>query len=333
MRKLAWGVLSTAKIGREKVIPPMMKGQRTTVVALASRDLARGQEVAKALGIPKVYGSYEEMLADPAVEAVYNPLPNHLHVEWTRKAAEAGKHVLCEKPIDITAKGAEELIAVRDRTGVHIQEAFMVRTHPQWLRVRELVQGGRIGRLSSILGWFSYYNVDPNNIRNMADIGGGGLLDIACYPITTSRFVTGQEPRRVASVIDYDPVMRTDRLGSAILDYDGVQCIFTWSTQLNPRQTMQFMGDKGRIEVEIPFNAPPDRPCRLFVYDAADQGTHVAETIEIPACDQYGVAGDAFSAAIMDGTPQPVPLEDTLLNMRVIDAVRKAGETGQWEKP
>ncbi len=333
MRKLAWGVLSTAKIGREKVIPPMMKGQRTAVVALASRDLARGQEVAKALGIPKVYGSYEAMLADPAVEAVYNPLPNHLHVEWTRKAAEAGKHVLCEKPIDITAKGAEELIAVRDRTGVHIQEAFMVRTHPQWLRVRELVQGGRIGRLTSILGWFSYHNVDPNNIRNMADIGGGGLLDIACYPITTSRFVTGQEPRRVASVIDYDPVMRTDRLGSAILDYDGVQCIFTWSTQLNPRQTMQFMGDKGRIEVEIPFNAPPDRPCRLFVYDAADQGTHIAETIEIPACDQYGVAGDAFSAAIMDGTPQPVPLEDTLLNMRVIDAVRKAGETGQWEKP
>jgi predicted dehydrogenase len=333
MRKLAWGVLSTAKIGREKVIPPMMRGERTRVVALASRDLARGEEVAKALGIPKVFGSYEAMLADPAIEAVYNPLPNHLHVEWTRKAAEAGKHVLCEKPIDITAKGAEELIAVRDRTGVLIQEAFMVRTHPQWLRCRDLVRDGSIGTLRAIYGHFSYHNVDPLNIRNQADIGGGGLLDIACYPITTSRFVSGQEPRRVAAVIDHDPVMRTDRLGSAILDYDGVQCIFTWSTQLVPRQTMQFMGDKGRLEVEVPFNAPNDRPCRLFLYDAPEQGTRVAQIVEIPTCDQYGIAGDAFSAAILDGTPQPIPLEDSLLNMRVIDAVRKAGESGAWERP
>ncbi|MFO1069687.1 MAG: Gfo/Idh/MocA family oxidoreductase [Geminicoccaceae bacterium] len=333
MRKLSWGVLSTAKIAREKVIPPMQRGQRTTVDAIASRDPERARQLAEKLGIARVHASYEALLADPGIEAVYNPLPNHLHVEWTRRAAEAGKHVLCEKPIDIGPAGAEELIRVRDRTGVHIQEAFMVRTHPQWLKARELVQGGRIGTLRAIQGFFSYYLVDPNNIRNKADIGGGGLLDIGCYPINTSRFVTGREPSRVAALIDHDPVMRTDRLGSALLDYDGVQCSFVWSTQLVPRQTMQFVGDKGRLEVEVPFNAPNDRPCRLFVYDAADLGRHVAETIEIPTCDQYGIAGDAFSAAILDGTPQPVPLEDTLANMKVIDAVRRAGASGAWERP
>jgi predicted dehydrogenase len=333
MRKLRWGVLGTARIAREKVVPPMQRGERTTVVAIASRDLAQAERVAAQLGIPRAHGAYEALLADPEVDAVYNPLPNHLHVEWTRRAAEAGKHVLCEKPIDITAKGAEELIAVRDRTGVRIQEAFMVRTHPQWLRCRELVRAGRIGTLKAICGHFSYHNVDPGNIRNRAEIGGGGLLDIGCYPITTSRLVTGREPRRVAAVIEHDPVMRIDRLGSAILDYDGVQCIFTWSTQMVPRQTMQLLGDKGRLEVEVPFNAPNDRPCRLHLYDAGDLGLHVAETIELPTCDQYGIAGDAFSAAILDGTEQPVPLEDSLLNMRVIDAVRRAGAGGGWERP
>lgn len=332
MRKLAWGVLSTAKIAREKVIPPMRKGQRTTVVALASRDLGRAVQVAGRLGIPRAHGSYEALLADPEVEAIYNPLPNHLHVEWSRRAAEAGKHVLCEKPIGITAEAALELIRVRDRTGVRIQEAFMVRTHPQWLMARELVQAGRIGTLRAISGHFSYFNDDPANVRNQAEIGGGGLLDIGCYPITTSRFVTGQEPRRVAALIEHDPVLRTDRLGSALLDYDGVQCSFIWATQTVNRQTMQFIGTTGRLEVELPFNAPNDRPCRLLVYDAQDQGAHVAETIEIPTCDQYGVAGDAFSAAIIEGTPEPVPLEDSLLNMRVIDAVRRAGASGAWER-
>ncbi|HET6469365.1 MAG TPA: Gfo/Idh/MocA family oxidoreductase, partial [Geminicoccaceae bacterium] len=232
MTKLAWGVLSTAKIAREKVVPPLQRSRLCRVDAIASRDVARGREVAERLGIARAYGSYEELLADPDIRIVYNPLPNHLHVEWTRKAAEAGKHVLCEKPIGVTAADAEELIRVRDRTGVRIQEAFMVRTHPQWLRAREIVASGRIGELRAITGFFSYMNTDAGNIRNMADIGGGGLLDIGCYPITTARFVTGREPRRVAAVIDRDPAFRTDRLGSVILDFPGVQCIFGYSTQL-----------------------------------------------------------------------------------------------------
>lgn len=333
MRKLRFGVLSTAKIAREKVIPPMQRTERCEVVALASRDLARGREVAGRLGIRTVYGSYEELLADPAIEAVYIPLPNHLHVPWSIKAAEAGKHVLCEKPIGITAADARSLIEARDRTGVRIQEAFMVRTHPQWLRAREIVEEGRLGELKAIYGHFSYHLTDPKNIRNVLGWGGGGLLDIGCYPITTSRLVTRAEPRRVAALLERDPEMGIDRLGSVLLDFPGVQAIFTYATQLAPRQTMQLIGTRGRLEVEIPFNAPVDRPCRLLIYDGAELGLKVVETIEIPTCDQYGVMADAFAASIQDGTPQPVPLEDSLSNMRVIEAVLRAAESGRFEEP
>jgi predicted dehydrogenase len=256
-------------------------------------------------------------------------------VPWATRAAEAGKHVLCEKPIGLDAREAEALVAVRDRTGVYIQEAFMVRTHPQWLRARELVRSGRLGELRAITGHFSYTNTDPANIRNMADIGGGGLLDIGCYPITTSRFVTGTEPRQVAALVERDPEMGVDRLGSVLLAYPGgVQCAFTYGTQMVPRQTMQFVGTEARLEVEVPFNAPNDRPCRLLIYDAGDKlGAAVAEIVEIPTCDQYGIMADAFAACVLDGAPQPVPLEDSLANMRVIDAVFRAAERGTWERP
>jgi predicted dehydrogenase len=333
MRKLRFGVLGAAKIAREKVIPPLQQAARCEVVALASRDAARGAEVAARLGVARSYGSYEELLADPEVDAVYNPLPNHLHLPWTVKAAEAGKHVLCEKPIGLDAGECERLIDVRDRTGVRIQEAFMVRTHPQWLRARELVRSGRIGELKAIHGHFSYHLTDPANVRNVAEWGGGGLLDIGCYPITTSRFVTGLEPARVAAVIERDPASGIDRLGTAILDYGPVQCCFQYGTQIVPRQTMQFFGTKARLVVEIGFNAPNDVPCRLSLYDAVGLGDTLGEGVEIPACDQYGIMGDAFAAAVQDGTPQPVPLEDSLANMKVIDAVFRAGKDGTWEKP
>jgi predicted dehydrogenase len=333
MRKLRIGVLSTAKIAREKVIPPMQRAARCEVVAIASRDLALAREVAGRLGIAKAYGAYQDLLADPEIDAIYNPLPNQFHVPWTVRAAEAGKHVLCKKPIGLNAVEVEQLIAMQGRTGVRIQEAFMVRTHPQWLRARELVQGGRIGELQAIHGHFSYHLVDPANIRNIAGPGGGGLLDIGCYPITTSRFVTGQEPRRAAALIARDPALGVDRLGSVLLDYDGVQCSFAYATQMVPRQTMQFLGTKARLEVEIPFNAPNDRPCRLLVYDGPSPGLEVTEAIELPVCDQYGVMAGAFAASIQDGAPAPVPLEDSLANMRVIDAVLRAAERGTWEAP
>jgi predicted dehydrogenase len=337
VRKLRFGVLGTAKIAREKVVPPLQRSTRCEVVAIASRDAALARETADRLGIAAAHGSYEALLADPAVAAVYIPLPNHLHVPWATRAAEAGKHVLCEKPIGLDAAEAEALLAVRDRTGVRVQEAFMVRTHPQWLRAREIVRSGRIGELRAVTGHFSYRLTDPANVRNVLDWGGGGLLDIGCYPITTARFVTGTEPRRVAALLERDPAMGVDRLGSVILDFDGgVQCAFTYGTQAAPRQTMQFHGTEARLEVEVPFNAPNDRPCRLFFYEpGADRlGLAATETIEIPACDQYGVMGDAFAACVLDGgAEQPVPLEDSVANMRVIDAVFRAAERGTWERP
>ncbi len=329
---LRWGILSTAKIGIEKVIPAMQKGQYTQVSAIASRDLGRAESAAKELGIPRAYGSYEELCADSEIDAIYNPLPNHLHVSWTIRAAEAGKHVLCEKPIALSAEEASELIAARDRTGVKIQEAFMVRTHPQWIKVLETVRSGAVGEIRSVQGFFSYFNDDPNNIRNILEIGGGGVMDIGCYPITTSRFVYGEEPRRVVALVDRDERFKTDRLTSAILDYPSGQCVFTCSTQLVPYQRMHFFGTKGRMEVEIPFNAPNDRPCRVFV-DGGDLLGREIETMSLDTCDQYTVQGDRFSESILRGEEQPIPLEDAIANMRVIEAVLRSAETGAWEVP
>ena len=311
----------------------MQKGDWTEVTAIASRDLHKAEEVARALGIAKAYGSYEELLADPQIEAVYNPLPNQLHVPWSIKAAEAGKHVLCEKPISMTVAEAKSLLAVQERTGVIIGEAFMVRTHPQWLRTRELIASGRIGSLRSIQGFFSYFNTDPKNIRNIAECGGGGLMDIGCYPINTSRFLFGEEPSRVSATLKNDPNFHVDCLTSAILEFPSGQATFTCSTQLVPYQRMQVLGTKGRIEIEIPFNAPNDRPCRIFIDDGRDLvgGGITIETF--PVCDQYTIQGDVFSKAVREGGQAPVPLTDAIKNMAVIEAVFRAAESGKWEKP
>jgi predicted dehydrogenase len=332
-KKVRWGVLGAASIAVRKVVPGMQKGDRSEITAIASRQKEKAEDAARKLGIAKAYGSYEELLADPEIEAIYNPLPNHLHVPWSIRAAEAGKHVLCEKPIGLTASEARQLREVRDRRGVKIGEAFMVKTHPQWLATRELVRNGRIGKLRAIIGAFSYYNRDPLNVRHNVEWGGGGLLDIGCYPITTSRFLFGQEPLRVTGLIEKDPEFGTDRLASGMMDFPNGQSIFTCGTQIVPYQRMQFLGTKGRIEIEIPFNAPPDQPTRLFVDDGSDLHGGSVETIVIPACDQYTIQGDAFSRAIRQGTEVPVPLEDAIANMAVIDAIFRAAKGGSWEKP
>jgi predicted dehydrogenase len=329
---IRWGVLSTAAIGLKKVIPGMQRGQYSTVTAIASRNLTRAQEAATGLGIPTAYGSYEELLADPNIDAIYNPLPNQLHVPWTIRAAQAGKHVLCEKPLGLTAAEAETLLAVRVETGVKIGEAFMVNCHPQWVRLRELLDEKRIGDVRAITGFFSYFNNDPGNIRNNVESGGGALYDIGCYMIHASRYAFRQEPRRVVSLIERDPQMHTDRLTSAIMDFAGGQSIFTCSTQLVQYQRVHFLGTKGRIEIEIPFNAPPDRPTRLFI-DGGDLFGADLTTETFPVCDQYTLQGDAFSKAILDGTEVPVPLEDGIGNMAVIDAIFRSAESSQWETP
>jgi predicted dehydrogenase len=331
-RKIRWGVLSTASIGIRKVLPAMQQGTLTEVAAVASRDLAKARETASTLRIPKAYGSYEELLADPGIDAIYNPLPNQFHVPWTIKAAEAGKHVLCEKPISLTVAEAETLLSVRDRTGVKIGEAFMIRSHPQWLRVKALIDAGRIGPLRAILASFSYFNVDPKNIRNQVESGGGALYDIGCYCIQAARYGFGTEPLRVVGCIDRDPDMHTDRLTSAILEFRGGQAIFTCSTQLIPYQRVQFFGSKGRIEIEIPFNAPNDRPTRIVV-DGGDLLGADRVVEEFPTCDQYTLQGDQFSRAILEKSEVPVPLEEAIRNMKVIEAIFHSAESGLWERP
>jgi predicted dehydrogenase len=328
---LRWGVLSTAKIGLKNVIPAMQRGQFTSVNAIASRDLAKAQKAATALGIPTAYGSYEELLADSNIDAVYIPLPNHLHVPWTIKAAEAGKHVLCEKPLSLNAAEAETLLAVRARTGVKIGEAFMVNCHPQWRRLRELLAEERIGKLRSIVGVYSYSNYAPGSIRNQVALGGGGLLDIGCYLIHTSRYAFRQEPTRVVSLIDRDPQMHTDRLTSAILDFPGGQSVFTCSTQLVPSQRILFIGTRGRIDFDIPFNPLPDRPARLVIDESGDLGGGGITSETFPACNQYTLQGDAFAKAVFENTEVPVPIEDSIKNMTVIDAIFKSAVSGQWE--
>jgi predicted dehydrogenase len=331
-KQVRWGVLSTAAIGVKTVIPGMQKCKLARVAAIASRDIGRAREAADALGIPTAYGSYEELLADPEIDAVYNPLPNQMHVPWTIKAAEAGKHVLCEKPIGMSSAEARELLAVRDTSGVKMGEAFMIRSFPQWLRLRELLDQGVIGDLRSVSGFFSYFNADPRNIRNQVESGGGALMDIGCYMIHASRYAFGEEPLRVVGLIDRDPVFKTDRLSSAILDFRGGQSIFTCSTQLIPYQRIHFLGTKGRIELEVPVNAPTDRETRIFIDGTGDLTGSGIATETFPAQDQYRLQGDAFSRAILDDSAVPVSIEDAIANMSVLEAVFRSAEHQSWEQ-
>lgn len=326
MKKIRWGVLSTARIGTEKVIPAMQLGEYCTVTAIASRQLEKAQAAARRLGIEKTYGSYEELLADPDIDAVYLPLPNHLHVPWAIKALKAGKHVLCEKPIGLNAAEAQELLeASRKFPRLKVMEAFMYRHHPQWQWAKKRVSEGKIGELRTIQFFFSYYNSDPNNIRNKADIGGGGLMDIGCYCISLSRFIFGAEPWRVCGIMEEDPNMKVDRLTSGILEFSSGTSTFTCATQLVPYQRANIFGTKGRIESEIPFNAPSDRPCKVWYGD----GNRIEEVV-LEVCDQYTIQGDLFSRAVLEDREVPVPLEDAVANMQVIEAIISSARSRSW---
>ncbi|MBG1232877.1 Gfo/Idh/MocA family protein [Aestuariivirga litoralis] len=328
MSAVKWGVISTADIGMKKVLPGMLKSKDIEIVAIASRKLKTAQAAAAELGIAKAYGSYEEMLADPEIEAVYNPLPNHLHVPLTLLAAKYGKHVLCEKPIAITAKEAKKLKKAPKK--VMIAEAFMVRHALQWIDVKKRVDAGEIGSVRAIQVLFSYFNADPKNVRNMAGIGGGGLLDIGCYPITVSRFIFDGEPVRVTGTIERDPKFKTDRLMGGLADFGkGRHLSFTISTQAAPYQRVNILGTKGRIEVEIPFNAPPDKPNRVFV-----QGMEMNEGTwhSYPVSDQYMLQAEAFGRAIRAKKKPAWGVDDAIKNMKIIDAFFKSEKTRKWEK-
>ncbi len=328
MRKVRWGQLSTADIGLKKVLPGMKQSKHVELVGIASRNVDAARAAAKQLKIPKAYGSYEELLADPEIDAIYNPLPNHLHVPWSIKALEAGKHVLCEKPIALTAAEAQTLVdAAKKFPHLKVMEAFMYRHHPQWQKAKQLVLDGKIGELRTIQSFFSYFNDDPNNIRNMADIGGGGLMDIGCYNISLSRFIFDAEPHRVVGIVEYDPKLKTDRLASGMLDFGRGTSTFTCSTQLASYQRVNIFGTRGRIEIEIPFNAPPDKPCKMW-----HQHDGKIQEIVLPTTDQYTVQGELMSLAILKDTPVPTPIKDAVQNMRVLEAVVASARDNAWVK-
>jgi predicted dehydrogenase len=332
--KVVWGILSTANIGIKRVIPAILAGKRGVIAAIASRDAARARGVAERFGIARSYGSYEALLADPEVEAIYNPLPNHLHVEWTVKALEAGKHVLCEKPIGLNAAEARAIVAARDRSGRRVIEAFMVRFHPQWHRIRALVREGRIGTVRALQSAFTFPVASPGNIRNRLEYGGGALYDVGCYPIVTARYVLGTEPERVIALIDRDPALNVDRVTSGIVAFpSGAQLVLTSAMQLALYQRVVVLGSHGRIEIPVPFTPPKELPCRIVIDSGASLDGSSAVVEEFPAVDQYELQCDLAAAAFRDEAPQEFPIEDAIANMRVIDAMYRSAESGRWETP
>ncbi|MEO8468575.1 MAG: Gfo/Idh/MocA family oxidoreductase [Chloroflexota bacterium] len=327
MTDLRWGILSTADIGRKKVIPGIQAADRSTVVAIASRDLARAQAAATALGIPRVHGSYEALLADPDVDAVYIPVPNHLHAEWTMAAARAGKHILCEKPLAMTASDAERMIEVCEVEGVMLMEAFMYRQHPSWVAVRDLVAAGRIGRLVSVESWFSYFNDDPTNIRNIREYGGGALYDVGSYNVNLSRMLFGAEPTRVEAAIVRDAAAGVDVLTSAVLEFETGVASFTCSTRAEDDQRVNIYGTDGRISIDIPFNIPPTLPTAIRVTHGGEPPVAPAtETLTFEPADPYAVQASRFAAAILDGLAVPVPPSDAVANLRVIERIFEAAD-------
>ncbi len=331
MEPVRFGIISTAKIGMKSVIPAMLKGTHCRIDAIASRNLETARAAAEKLRIPRAYGSYDALLADPEIDAVYNPLPNHLHVPIASQAAKAGKHVLCEKPLGLDAKEVADLIAIRDETGMTVAEAFMVRHHPQWHQARELVRHGRIGDLRVVQASFSYMNTDPHDVRNQAAIGGGGLYDVGCYPIVTSRFVFGEEPIRVLGLLERDPTFQTDRLCSAIMHFPSGQAQFFCSTQLVPQQQVRILGTEGRIEMDIPFTPLEHETSHVAVAEGAKRGRDLSEEFLFEGINQYTLQGDHFARVIRGEALLEFPLEDACRNMAVIDAIYRSGESGGWE--
>jgi predicted dehydrogenase len=328
IKKVRWGILSTAKIGREKVIPGIQKSKNCTVDAICSRNLEQAKATARLLNIEKAYGTYEELLNDPDIDAVYIPLPNHLHVEWTIKAMQAGKHVLCEKPIGISSLEASKLYEeVQKYPHLKVMEAFMYRFHPQWQKVKSLIAEGMIGEVKTVHSFFTYFNIDPLNIRNNIEVAGGALMDIGCYCMSFPRFLFNAEPSRVVSMIDRDPVMKTDRLTSAMLDFGaGKTSTFTCSTQLMTYQRVHILGTKGHIEIEIPVNAPKDSSTKIWVRTKTG-----SEEIMIEAVDQYTIQAELFARSIIEDSPVPTNLMDAVNNMKVIDAIFESAKRNAWE--
>jgi len=331
MKKIRWGILGASKIAFEQVIPAMVKSKNTKLLAIASRDIDRAKMFSQTYSIHKAYNDYDKLISDPEIDAIYIPLPNHLHVPYSIKCLNAGKHVLCEKPISIKAKEVLDLIKIQEKNKKIFSEAFMVRFHPQWIKTKELIEDGAIGKLTGIQGLFNYYNIDPKNIRNDASIGGGGLLDIGVYPIVTSRFIIGREPEKVIALIDFDSKFKTDVLASVILKFGSVQMSFICSTQSHLMQHMRFIGSEGRLEIPVPFNPIADKKSQIFLWKNVKHPSKEPDTIEIEKADQYQNQIEEMNNCILNDRPFPFGLQDSYKNMKIIDSIFKSSQTQSWE--
>jgi predicted dehydrogenase len=328
MESVRWGVLGVANIFIKRVLPPLLKLDCVDVTAIASRSEEKARSAAQAFGIAKSYGSYEDLLADRDIEAVYIPLPNHLHTEWIRKAADAGKHILCEKPLALNAQQAASSVEYAAKRGVRLMEAFMYRFHPQWQRARELARVGEIGEILAVQTTFAYDLKDPDNIRNKPAMGGGALMDIGCYAVSMPRFIFGREPERVIGLFTRDPSFKTDILSSAILDFGGSRSVFTVATQCFQAQRVDIFGTSGKMHIGIPLNMYSDVPAELTVITTFGERRPV-----LPVVDQYGLEFEAFSKALRQDLPVPTPAEDAVANQKVLDALLRSESSGSWENP
>jgi predicted dehydrogenase len=326
MQPVVWGVLSRSAHYKRRVHPGVAKSPVMEIRAIASRSPEGAVAAAREFGIPAAYGSYEALLADPEIEAVYIPLPNHLHAAWVRKAADAGKHVLCEKPFAMDAREAEQAIRYAESKGVLVMEAFMYRFHPQWQRVLEIVRSGEIGQVHSIHAFFAFTQKDPANIRNILAVGGGAIPDIGCYAVSCARYLLGREPTRVVSLIQRDPAFGTDILSSALLDFGTARATFTVGTQSQPAQRVDAVGTAGEITLHLPFNAWTDVPLEVTVTTPVGR-----RTIRTAVADQYVAMFEAFSRAVRSGAPVPTPPQDAIDNMKVLDALFRSEKSGGWE--
>lgn len=322
-----WGILSTANIGINQVIPAICASENGVAHAIASRDLAKARHVADRFGMKHAFGSYDELLACDEIDGIYIPLPTSQHVEWTLKAAKAGKHVLCEKPIALKTAEIDALIAARDQYGVVISEAFMVYYHPQWIKLRELLHEGVIGHLRRVEGVFTYFNNDPANMRNQLSLGGGGLPDIGVYPVVTTRMSTGLEPKRIRAQIEFDPTFKTDRYASVEAQFDGFDLHFYVATQMAYRQSMIFHGDKGYIEVHAPFNPLKYDHARISVHNVTRDTT---TTYSFQNINQYQLQAETFVRKARGAPVSVFSLENSKGNQHFIDMVYEAGKKGNW---
>jgi predicted dehydrogenase len=330
--KIGWGILGTSKFATDMMIPSMQASETGHIVAIASRSLDKSVAWASRFKVQSAYGSYLELLADPKVEAVYVPLPNHMHVQWAAKALESGKHVLCEKPLALKAAEVDQLIALRDKTGLIVQEAAMTLTCPRWLRARDLVREDRLGPLRAIIGSFSNYNDSEDDIRNQAEMGGGSLLDLGFYPITMSRFLYEREPTRVMGLLDYDLRFRVDKHSTVIMDFDQGRSIFTCSTRSASHQSLEIIGERASLVMSDPWTMSHSSPTELTIRTRIGS-EYRDEIIELPRCNQWEHMCNMFCQSIQNSTPAPIPLEDSAANARVIEAIFRSSKSGGWVVP